>query len=101
MWSEHEEFNCAQRAHQNTLESLPFFIINLIFAVIWYHVEAASFGLVFLVARVIYTVGYIHFGPKWRIPGVVLTVFGSILPLVGLNIASAGVFLGFNKKFEE
>ncbi len=76
MYSEdHPKFNCAQRVHQNTLEQLPFFLFNLAVGGVRHAIPAAVFGLVFNVARIIYSVGYWSGKPARRIPGSIITLF--------------------------
>ncbi|KAJ7282513.1 hypothetical protein C8J57DRAFT_1055870, partial [Mycena rebaudengoi] len=52
------KFNCAQRAHQNTLESLPaFYTLTLITSIKYPLLAATCLGL-YTVGRVGYTMGY-------------------------------------------
>ena len=46
-----KEFNCVQRAHQNTLENLPTFFFLLATAGVGYPKYATATGLVWVVAR--------------------------------------------------
>jgi len=78
-------FNCAQRAHQNTMESLPHVLFGLFFTGIRYPTIAASLGAAFLVGKVFYTFGYISGDPKNR--NSLLGPLGSISTL-GLLLAS-------------
>ena len=39
-----EAFNCAQRAHQNTVESMPLFLVELVLVGLFYPLFAASCG---------------------------------------------------------
>lgn len=50
--------NCAQRAHANYTENLGPFLANLLVAGLRFPVYAAAAGVVWLVARVVYTKGY-------------------------------------------
>ncbi len=59
-------FNCAQRAHQNYLESLPFVLITLVLASIQFPLFAASAGVGVLVGRQFYCSGYRANGPQGR-----------------------------------
>ncbi|KAJ8082021.1 hypothetical protein PM082_007867 [Marasmius tenuissimus] len=75
-----KKFNCAQRAHQNTLEGLfPIYVKTAITAV-RYPKLAAGMLAAWTVARVIFTHGYATGDPKKRTFGALL---GDI-PLVGL-----------------
>lgn len=94
---EHPTFNCAQRVHQNTLESLPFFFANLAFGGLRYPIYAAAFGLVWLIGRVVFSVGYYTGKPKFRMPGALLSMFGGLMPLFGLAIASGIAFVTLEK----
>merc|ERR1712045_490454 len=62
-------FNCYQRAHQNTLERIPLFLILLLTAGLFNAKVTAAFGFLWLLARVIYAVGYYSGIPKDRIAG--------------------------------
>ncbi len=96
MYSEkHPEFNCAQRVHQNTLEMLPFFIPNLLLAGLRHPCYAGIFGGVFIFARIIYSLGYYTGDPSKRVPGAILSMLGSILPLTGLTVSTAAGLLGW------
>lgn len=62
-------FNCAQRAHLNTLEQLPTVLTLLLVSGISYPRFAAAWGLVYVVARELYAQGYIARGPGSRMTG--------------------------------
>ena len=51
-------FNCAQRAHQNTLESVPHTLFTILFAGLRYPTAATALGSVWVFGRLIYTTGY-------------------------------------------
>ncbi|KAF8208382.1 hypothetical protein K438DRAFT_1813906 [Mycena galopus ATCC 62051] len=60
------KFNCAQRAHQNTLEYLPLLYVTTLITALKYPVPAASALGVWSLARIGYTVGYTTGDPKKR-----------------------------------
>ena len=55
--------------HQNTLERVTVFLVLLLAAGLFNAKMAAAFGLVWLLARVIYSVGYYSGTPSNRIVG--------------------------------
>jgi len=72
-------FNCAQRAHQNTLENMPFILTTTLLTAVKYPVFAAAACGLWSLSRVAYTLGYITGDPKKRNRG----GFGFI-PVLGL-----------------
>lgn len=57
--SGHEDFERVFRAHQNTLEWLPMYITSLwLFAIYWSAEAAAVIGLVWVIGRILYGLGY-------------------------------------------
>ncbi|RDB18453.1 Microsomal glutathione S-transferase 3 [Hypsizygus marmoreus] len=67
-------FNCAQRAHHNTLENIPVVYATTLLTALKYPVLAASACGLWTVGRIAYTRGYVSTGdPKNRL-GVVHTV---------------------------
>lgn len=80
-------FNNAQRAHYNYLESLPIVLCLGAGAGIQLPWEAFGVLVVYLVARIFYTVGYTMKGPNGRLIGALLGNF-CLLGLMGLSIAS-------------
>lgn len=63
-------FNCTQRAHANTLESLPYFLFALTHVGVVMPRLAASLGATWIVGRVLYTLGYATGNPAKRQWGV-------------------------------
>ncbi|KAG6333703.1 hypothetical protein ID866_5386 [Astraeus odoratus] len=53
-----QQFNCAQRAHQNTLEFAPIFTFGTLITGLKYPCVAAALGSGFVLGRIIYTLGY-------------------------------------------
>ncbi|KAN0073693.1 hypothetical protein V8E55_012170 [Tylopilus felleus] len=51
-------FNCAQRAHQNTLEHMPTILITTLVSGVKYPVFAAGACAFWVFTRVLYTIGY-------------------------------------------
>ena len=84
-------FNNAVRAHQNFLEFLPMMISFLLIAGIYFPIPAASLGLVLMIARIIYAVGYTGWGPAGRLPGFFITLFSVIA--LGILGCISSVFL--------
>lgn len=74
------KFNCAQRAHQNTLENVPQVYASLLISGIVHPRVAAVSGLLYLIGRVIFTLGYVSGEPKKRVPGSLIGYLG-MLPL--------------------
>jgi glutathione S-transferase len=82
----HPEFNCAQRVHQNTLENMPFLLTNMIVAGLSKPVWAGTLGALWIVGRVIYSIGYYSGDPPKRMPGFII----GILALALLTFLSIG-----------
>jgi len=63
---EHETFNCYQRAHQNTLENVPFFLVTLVLSGIVYPGCASVLGGIWILSRLVYSAGYYTGNPAYR-----------------------------------
>ena len=90
----HKDFNCAQRAHHNTLELLPFFFPALLLGGIRYPLYAGITGAVFSVGRVMYSLGYYTGNPEKRVPGALISEV-ALVGLLGLNILTGANILGW------
>ena len=71
-----EAFNCAQRAHQNTLEGLPITAINMLACGTVYPLTSAALGAVWSVGRIFYIHGYSTKGPEGRMVGALISHLG-------------------------
>ncbi|KIO29469.1 hypothetical protein M407DRAFT_242577 [Tulasnella calospora MUT 4182] len=77
-------FNCAQRAHGNTLEYLPTTLFTLLFTGLRYPMFAACTGAAVTAGRILYTIGYISGGPSGRYGlGGGVALVGSLALFVG------------------
>ena len=95
MWSDkHPVFNCYQRAHQNTLETIPFFLALELIGGLRHPCVAAAAGGAFLIARVVYSLGYYTGNPKARVPGA-MGSFLTMFTLLGCSVSSAAGALGW------
>ncbi|KAF8521839.1 hypothetical protein JB92DRAFT_1766108 [Gautieria morchelliformis] len=63
------KFNCVQRAHVNTMEFIPKILFTLVVGGLKYPTVAASFGAVWLIGRIVYTLGYSTGDPGKRYRG--------------------------------
>ncbi|KAL7005745.1 hypothetical protein EMMF5_004660 [Cystobasidiomycetes sp. EMM_F5] len=62
-------FNCAQRAHGNTLENVHTLIVMTVWTGVLYPKFAAGACMVYLAGRIAYTLGYTTGDPKKRMRG--------------------------------
>ena len=69
-------FNCAQRAHQNTLESLPIVNFMTLTSALVYPRAAALFGFTWVLGRFLYIQGYSANGPDGRKLGGLISHLG-------------------------
>ncbi|KAI8639774.1 hypothetical protein BD408DRAFT_391801 [Parasitella parasitica] len=81
-------FNCAQRAHQNTLEVLPIYNTLLLVGGLKYPEISAAAGVVFILGRIVYVNGYVTGDPAKRTRG----VFGMLGLLTLLGTAACTVY---------
>lgn len=77
-------FNCAQRAHQNTLEILPIYSTLLLVGGLKYPEISSGCAALFILGRIVFTQGYVTGDPAKRTRG----AFG-YLGLIGLLGTSA------------
>lgn len=95
MYSEKsKQFNCYQRAHQNALETLPFYIVFLLLGGLQHPVAASVAGVVWCLGRVIYAIGYYTGDAGKRAPGSILA-FLALFVLFGCTISLALHMLNF------
>ncbi|KZS98083.1 Psf2-domain-containing protein [Sistotremastrum niveocremeum HHB9708] len=60
------KFNCAQRAHQNTLESYAQNLFAILFTGLKYPLLASGLGAAYTFGRILYTLGYVSGDPSKR-----------------------------------
>ncbi|OIW02627.1 hypothetical protein TanjilG_24078 [Lupinus angustifolius] len=60
-------FNCVQRGHQNSLETMPIFFMLMILGGLKHPLTSAALGLLHTVARYFYFTGYATGEPKNRL----------------------------------
>ncbi|XP_061176548.1 glutathione S-transferase 3, mitochondrial-like [Saccostrea echinata] len=90
MYGEDDRFNCYQRAHQNTLEVYPIYLILQVMSGLYAPKLSAVCGLIFVLGRIVYALGYQSGDPKKRLRGS-FAYFGILGMLVcsimfGLNL---------------
>ncbi|KAK9062138.1 hypothetical protein SSX86_019324 [Deinandra increscens subsp. villosa] len=78
-------FNCIQRGHQNSLESLGMFYVLMVVGGLKHPLICTGLGSVYTVARFFYFTGYSSGDPKARLPIGGLNGF-ALLGLVIVNI---------------
>jgi len=83
-----EDYDCFQRAHQNTLETWPSVCILVLLNGLQFPVTAAILMNIYSVGRIMYGYGYSHGGPKGRETGAMISVLAGIVPLVILCFVS-------------
>jgi len=62
-------FNCYQRAHQNTLENYPQFLILLLIGGLQYPLVNTAAGIIWIAGKVSYSLGYYSGEPSKRLRG--------------------------------
>ena len=77
-----EMYNCAQRAHQNTLEGLPVVNLMMLSSATVYPRAAALFGFTWVVGRFLYIRGYTEGGPEGRRIGGIVSHLGDFPLLI-------------------
>ena len=71
------------RVHYNTLEWLPTFLAGLwLFAIYWNDLVAAGLGVVWIVGRIVYALGYVA-DPKKREAGFIIQLAATAVLLFG------------------
>ena len=71
------------RVQANTLEWLPVFLVSLwLFALYWNDMVAAGLGVVWIVGRIVYALGYVA-EPKGRAAGFMIQFLASLVLLIG------------------
>lgn len=71
------------RVHYNTLEWLPTFLAGLwLFALYWNDLVAAGLGVVWIVGRIVYALGYVA-DPKKREAGFIIQLAATAVLLFG------------------
>lgn len=75
-------FNCAQRAHQNTLENVPALVLSTAISAIHYPIYAAVGCGIWSFGRILYTMGYSTGDPRRRNVGSVASL--GVQGLLGL-----------------
>jgi len=71
------------RAHYNTLEWLPLFLVSMwLFALYWSDMVAAAMGVVWIVGRILYALGYAADAAK-RGPGFLIQAIATGILLFG------------------
>ncbi|XP_033112900.1 microsomal glutathione S-transferase 3-like isoform X2 [Anneissia japonica] len=94
MYSEDQPvFNCVQRVHANTLESYPSFLFFLLTSGLRYPRAATGCGMLWILSRFLYSIGYSTGNPEKRHYG----AFGffPFAGLVGMTIKMTGGHLGW------
>uniref|UniRef100_A0A383VI21 Glutathione S-transferase 3, mitochondrial n=1 Tax=Tetradesmus obliquus TaxID=3088 RepID=A0A383VI21_TETOB len=96
-----QTFNCTQRAHQNTLETLPALLAMECLLGLQHPLYAATLGMIWNIGRIIYTFGYSTGDPNKRLPGIAvagLTYVTMIVSTGVIGVKAAGLLQGLQQQ---
>ena len=87
-------FNCIQRAHQNTLEQLPIFLVLLMIVGTAFPKYAAACGAIYVTSRFSYAWGYYTGDPEKRLKSGygIIGYLGLLLGLIAVGLGQCGCF---------
>lgn len=94
MYSDKEQvFNCIQRAHQNTLEVYPQWLVFQTIAALEYPIAASVLGAIWVTSRFSYAWGYYSGDPAKRMRGAYgyIGLFGVILLSISVALKLLGM----------
>ena len=80
-------FNCTQRSHQNTLETVPLAIMCQALMGLKFPIVAAVMGFVWAIGRIIYANGYSSGDPAKRMPGAAISGIVYLALIIGCFVA--------------
>lgn len=80
-------FNNAQRAHYNFVEGVATYIVMILAAAVYYPMYATFMGVLVLVGRLLFAIGYVSSGANGRIVGALLIDI-ALVGLLGLSVCS-------------
>ncbi|XP_065194137.1 glutathione S-transferase 3, mitochondrial-like [Sycon ciliatum] len=88
-----ENFNCVQRAHQNYLENLTFFLVSGLVAGVVHPIPATACNVIYLIGRIVYALGYYTGDPEKRSRGgfYILGFLGNMLLASHAGLRFAGL----------
>ncbi|CAM6088156.1 unnamed protein product [Calypogeia fissa] len=91
--AEDSVFNCYQRAHQNTLENYPSYLALLLIGGLGYPITSAVLGLVWIVGRLVYSLGYFTGDPNNRLKGMFhfFGFVGLFITCIVLGVRQTGI----------
>ncbi|KAJ3613188.1 hypothetical protein NHX12_019440 [Muraenolepis orangiensis] len=95
MYSDKEQvFNCIQRAHQNTLEVYPQWLVFQTIAALVYPLAASVLGVIWVTSRFSYAWGYYTGNPAKRMNGAYgyIGYLGVIILSISVALQLLGVF---------
>ena len=87
------EFNCIQRAHQNTLENYPQFLFFLTMGGMSCPKTCAAAGALWIAGRIAFALGYYTGKPEKRVQGAF--AYAGYFTLVGCSIFNGIKMLGW------
>ena len=96
MYSEKDpNFNSYQRAHQKTLEFVPYFYPPSLTSGIRHLIGAAAAGGVFVLGWIIYALGYNSGDPQKLVPGALISEVLGLLSLQEMSVSFGAGLLGW------
>ncbi|KAK1410597.1 hypothetical protein QVD17_37134 [Tagetes erecta] len=85
---DYKQFNCIQRGHQNSLESLSLFLVLMVVGGLKYPLICTGLGVGYTVIRYFYFTGYSSGDPKGRLP------IGGFNALMLLGLVIVNIWFG-------
>ncbi|PBK68833.1 membrane-associated proteins in eicosanoid and glutathione metabolism [Armillaria solidipes] len=87
-------FNCAQRAHQNTLENIPIIYTSTLLTAVYYPTVAAAALGTWVLGRILYTRGYVTGDPANR------NAKGGFIGIIAQTVLLCGSVTGVYKMIQ-
>ena len=85
-------FNNAQRCQGNFLEQINFMLVSVVFTALWSPWAAFALMMTFCVSRLLFSMGYLSWGPKGRLVGAILGDLAHLTGIVFIQIVVGNLY---------